>query len=261
LAIYPNYITFALMIKLNPKYKNYAIILENIPDIFEQQGRVIYDKRNKIKVIEANDGKPLCVKRYHPPRGINLFVYSWGIRKPKGLRAFTYPEMLLSKGIGTPEPMAYIEQRRYGLLRHSYLITEMSPLQHTMYEVGNAKEGEYERLAKAFGEFAAKMHNNGVLHLDFSPGNILWDVDQEGYHFELVDINRMEFRDEISLKEGCKNLCRLWGPKRFFMLLVAHYAAARGLDAVECQVVALKARRKFWKKYGKKHEIEFKLEL
>ena len=43
------------------------------------------------------------------------------------------------------------------------------------------------------GPYTAVMHEREVLHLDYSPGNILWDKDDEGYHFTVVDINRMRF--------------------------------------------------------------------
>lgn len=45
----------------------------------------------------------------------------------------------------------------------------------------------------AFAEFTARLHEAGILHLDYSPGNILYDKIGEEYHFSLVDINRMHF--------------------------------------------------------------------
>jgi hypothetical protein len=254
------------MMVVNEKYQAYAEYLAGIPERFDFEGETIYTGRNEIKVMKMPEGKLINVKRYHPPRAFNAIVYSTGLRKPKGQRAFEYPERLLSRHIETPEPLAYIEKRCLGLLRESYLITLQCPFPHTMYEMGNAEEGTYEELAAAFADYTAHMHEEGVMHRDYSPGNILWMKEEgargkdERYLFSVVDINRMFF-GQVSMEKGCRNLCRLWGPKRFFQLVVRHYAEKRGFDTDEAERIALKARSAFWKRFGKKHRIKFKLEL
>ena len=110
-------------IKINPKYSQLGSFIERIPDVFEQEGRVIYTGRNLIKVMEAPDGTLINVKRYHVPKGPNSLVYSWGIRKPKGERAFEYPMILEKKGIGTPAPIALIEERNAIGLHPSYNVS------------------------------------------------------------------------------------------------------------------------------------------
>lgn len=52
----------------------------------------------------------------------------------------------------------------------------------------------------AFAEFTARLHEAGILHLDYSPGNILYDKIGEEYHFSLVDINRMHLAKWILRK-------------------------------------------------------------
>ena len=101
------------MIKINPKYEYIRQWIEKIPDIFEKEGTTIYEGRNKIKVFTTSYGLVVNVKRYHVPTGPNKLIYSWDIRKPKGQRAFEYPEIMLEKGISTPEPIALIEQRGF----------------------------------------------------------------------------------------------------------------------------------------------------
>ena len=80
-----------MIITINPKYEGLRSFLITIPDIFDNASEVIHEGRNSIKVITTPDGLRLNIKRYHVPKGPNLFVYSWGLRKPKGLRAFEYP--------------------------------------------------------------------------------------------------------------------------------------------------------------------------
>ena len=246
---------------LNPKYAHLRDWLERLPDEFSHLGEVIYDKRNQLRVINAPDGTTVNVKRYCTPRQPNRLVYSLGIRPPKGLRAFRYPSRLLERGIDTPEPIAYIEQRHWGLLGECYFVSVQSPLGHTLYEVGNAKEGTYEALADALGRFTATMHEREVLHLDYSPGNILWDIDGQGeYHFAVVDINRMRF-GQVGMEDGCQALRRLWGPKRFIELVARSYAAARGFEPDRAVELAMQARTAFWTRYRRRHPVEFELEL
>lgn len=252
----------AFNITLADKYKDWKDFLLSIPSRMDSEGTWIYGhKRNLIKSFEAPDGTVLVVKRYHKPRWINLFVYSWGIRKPKGVRAYRYATILINHGIETPEPVAYIEHRECGFLLDSYLITLQCTYPHRLYEMGDAKPNVYEPMAKALASFAAHMHDEGILHLDFSPGNILWEKDANGeYHFSLVDINRMRFGN-ISMKAGCENFARLWGPKAFIVLLTKEYARRRGFDVDVCVDIALRARRKFWTRHLKRNNVPFKLEL
>lgn len=245
---------------INSKYQHLREWLGRLPEEFEQLGEVIYDSRNQLRVIQAPDGTLVNVKRYCEPNALNRVVYSLGIRKPKGLRAFTYPTRLLERGIDTPEPIAYIEQRRCGLLGLSYFVSIQSPLSHTMYELGDAQEGSYEDIADALGRYTATMHDREVLHLDYSPGNILWDKDEEGYHFAVVDINRMRF-GKVDIKDGCAALRRLWGPKRFVELIARSYARARGFDEDEAVRLTMQARTAFWTRFQRRHPVKFPLEL
>lgn len=249
-----------MKVLINSKYEALSPFIHSIPEIFDNTGRVIYESRNVIKVLELGSLQ-VNIKRYHPPRGINAYVYSLGIRQPKGLRAFTYPSILLSKGIDTPEPIAYIEQRHAGLLGYSYLVTVQSHYEHTMYEFGDASQGSYEEYAVQFARYTADMHDKQVMHLDYSPGNILFTQDGQGvYHFTLVDINRMHF-GVVNMDQGLSNFKRLWGPKHFFILLIREYARIRGYEIEESVRYALEVRRRFWLHYSKKHPVFFKLEL
>ena len=245
---------------INQKYEHLRVWLERLPEEFERLGDVIYDKRNQLRVIEAPDGTLVNAKRYCKTHLVNRLVYSLGIRQPKGKRAFLYPTRLLERGIDTPEPIAYIEERNCGLLGLSYFVSAQSPLKHTLYEFGDAQEGTYEEMAQELGRFTAMMHKREILHLDYSPGNILWDKDEDGYHFAIVDINRMRF-GPVPLKDGCAALRRLWGPKRFIELIARSYAQSRGYNPDEAVALTMRARTAFWVRYQRRHPVDFPLEL
>ena len=245
---------------LREKYKDLKEFVAQIPRRFEEEGRTIYQGRNLIKVFDAPHDMVVNGKRYHAPRGVNSLVYSLGIRKPKGQRAYQYPRILLQKGIDTPEPIAYIEDRKGGLITYSYLITIQSKLQHTLYEFGNASQEQWQPMVEPLASFAAKIHEQQLMHRDFSPGNVLWDIVDGTYQFSVVDINRMYF-GEVDMKQGCENFARLWGPKEFFCQLIRKYASIRGFNEDEAVDIALAARTRFWTRYQKRHEVMFQLEL
>lgn len=248
--------------RINPRYALWSDFIRQLPVSFAEEGRVLQDGRNLIKVLRAPDGSEINVKRYHRPAGLNLWVYSLGIRLPKGLRAYLYPLVLAERGIDTPEPIAYVEERHFGLLGYSYFVSVQCPYEHRCYEWGNAPAGTYEEMAKAFAAFTAKLHGRGILHRDYSPGNILWRKENDEYQFALVDINQMRF-GKVGMRAGCKNFARLWGPKRFIILMVREYARLRGFDPDQCEWLALRYRRNFWKAYRRKKrdKIKFNLEL
>lgn len=240
-----------MKIVILPKYESMRAWLEQIPATFAQEGEVIYEERNQIRRMDA-DGIAVIVKRFPTPTLFHRIVYSL-LRKPKAQRAYENALELQKRGIGTPEAVGYI-LCGHGLLKESYLVTQQSPLRHTFYDFRDGKIAGKEDLIRAFAHFAASLHNAGVLHKDLSPGNILYDKINGEWQFELVDINRMRF-GYVSPKEGCYNLCRLWGKSDFFETLSPVYAKARGIDEAQCLKWIQEERARFWKHHAHEHFV------
>lgn len=253
------------MVKIKAYNNDYCHLYDfiaEIPTVFDQSGEIIYEDRNTIRRVNAPDGSIINVKRYCKPKGINRFVYSMGIRKPKGERAFYYPALIEKMGIATPTPIAYIEERHCGILAYTWFVSVHCPYEHTMKDVVKFQERSEETLARKFGRFTAVIHKKGLIHPDYSPGNILFQItENEDYLFALVDTNRMRFGNRISIRDGIRNLRRLWGSKCFFITVVDEYVRARGAIPEEWIKYALDVRAKFWTKYGKRHNIPFEIEL
>ena len=219
--------------------------LRRVEAHFAAEGRTIYKARNEVKVIGAFN-----VKRFGVPGLLNCLVYSF-LREPKAVRAYRHALRLIELGIPTPVPAGYVLHKRRGLLRESYLVTAQSPLGRTMYEFGHVPQREDRREAlRAFGRFTARLHEKGVLHLDYSPGNILFDRKEEGdYAFALVDVNRLRFSSEpVSLEEGCRNMCRLWGDEEALREIALAYAEARRADPEMVYERLRRAHDAFWRK-------------
>ncbi len=236
----------AVKITLNPAYEGLRSFVEELPQRFAHEGRVIYDARNQIRAIEYN-GLIINAKRYCVPRPFNRLVYSF-LRQPKAVRAYQNALRLQQMGIATPTPIAYILCGRR-LLGESYLVTVQSALPRNFYEFRHHPLQGYEPIVRQFARFTADIHQKGVLHLDYSPGNILFDVDADGQaQFLLVDINRMRFQKQpIAQKAACKNFCRLWGNQDFFELLADEYATARSWDKATIRKLIIHYWKQFWR--------------
>ena len=57
-----------MKIVTDPKYDAWREWLEQLPATFLEQGKVIYDARNQIRIMNGCDGSEVCVKRFHAPR-------------------------------------------------------------------------------------------------------------------------------------------------------------------------------------------------
>lgn len=244
----------------NEKYGNLRDEVLSIVDNFENVGTVIYRGHNLIKTARIGDLE-INIKRYRVPHVFNRVVYSF-IRRPKGLRAFTYPDRLLRAGIETPEPIAYVEERIGGLIGYSYLVTVQMAYTRDFYEFGDKDmTGPADvAIVRALARYAARMHKAGILHRDFSPGNIIFDTDLHTGKpkFAVVDINRMSF-GPVSATRGIRNLARLWGQPLMFDIMAEEYARARGADPAEMARLLHAERRRVWTRYSRRHKVKFNL--
>ena len=104
---------------------------------------------------------------------------------------------------------------------------------------------ERGELVRSFAHFAARLHEDGFLHRDFSSSNILFDKVNGRFHFALIDTNSMRTGRPVSVERGCASLGQLTGDDTFFSALAREYAAARGADRRRCEEWISQARRAF----------------
>ena len=247
-----------MKIVIHPQYEYLTDFIHRLPTFFEKEGTTIYDGRNRIKVFQV-DGLLLNVKRFRKPILINRLIYSL-LRAPKAKRSYEYALRLREKGIDTPEPIAYILCEEKGLLSWSYFISfQMPETYHTLYEAGQGPIEENSELFRALGTYTAHLHQKGIYHKDYSPGNILYHQEPDGIHFSLIDINRMSF-GKVSLTQGCANFARIWGGEQAFHILAESYAKTLGAETALCQKWIFHYRQRFWKHYARKHSIPFNMD-
>jgi serine/threonine protein kinase len=239
---------------IHPDYAFYSDFIERLPDIFHSEGKTIYKSRNEIKVFEVN-GVEINVKQYKVPIFINRIMSTF-FRPTKAHRAYTYAFELLAKGFDTPQPIAYIHFTKAGLIHQCYFISLQSPYPRNMYEFGKGPLTGRESVIRGLAHYAARLHDAGIYHKDFSPGNILFQLTDDEVKFLLVDINRMQF-GSVSIEKGCANFARLWGSQEMFRLIAKEYAVARNAGIDECIRWVFAYRKRFWKRFALKYEIPY----
>jgi serine/threonine protein kinase len=196
-----------------------------IPDVFHNRGVTLFKQRNEIKLLKHEDLE-FVVKSFKKPHLINQFIYTT-FRASKAKRAYWHAIYLQALDIPTPPPVAYFEIKKFGLLKKSYFISAKSRFNREIRELSVSPDlSEAFQILKDFARFTAEVHEKGVFHKDYTPGNILFGKVGDHYEFELVDLNRMKFCN-VKLKAGCKNLRRLCFNEEQYRFFVSEYVTAR----------------------------------
>lgn len=181
-------------------------------------------QRNKIKLFEL-EGKTINIKSFKIPHLINKIAYKY-FRKSKARRSFEYATTLLEKGIGTPEPIAFLENYDFIGLKDSYYVSEHLECELTYRELVEIPDfPDHESILRQFTRFSFDLHEKGIEFLDHSPGNTLIKKNAEGnYDFFLVDLNRMNFHESMDFDSRMKNLSHLTPKKEMIALMSNEYS-------------------------------------
>lgn len=100
--------------QISPAYSYLNDFVSAIPDNFAFMGKEVHTGRNEIRQVNIR-GLVVVIKYFKKITWANRLIYST-IRKSKAQRAFENSIRLQTKGINTPEPIAYIDVYRKGLL-------------------------------------------------------------------------------------------------------------------------------------------------
>lgn len=208
--------------------------VQAMPSLFKYgRGTLVKDGRNVLRVISYH-GQDYFIKSFATPNLFNRFVYGT-FRKGKAQRSYEYAVWLRSHGIGSPEPVAWQQERTLFLFGGSFYVSRPSACPFTVADLleteGSPRRysGDDTPVLQAIACTAARLHDLGCIHADFSRGNILFSApDATGkVETELVDLNRLRFRP-ISLEEGLANLReRLPFSPRQWEILCETYVAVR----------------------------------
>jgi Lipopolysaccharide kinase (Kdo/WaaP) family len=242
-------------------FKDRKAQIAQIVEQFTTTGTLfVKGRRNTIKTfalgqITAN------VKAFRIPGFVNTVAYRF-FRKSKARRSFEYASLLLEKGIGTPQPIAYFENYSPLGLKDSYYVSEHLVPNLTFRElVEQPNWPGHENILRQFTQFCYLLHQKGVEFKDHSPGNtLIIDKGNGTYAFFLVDLNRMAFHD-MDFEARMENLKRLTPKEEMVRVMSNEYAKLYG--RAEDEVFNLlwgktsEFQRKFWRKKAIKKKLKF----
>ncbi len=249
-------------ILINSKYRYLEDFIRSIPDNWEIIGKTIYKKRNEIKVVNL-PSLDVNVKAYQIPHLVNKFAYAH-LRPSKAKRTYYYAHKLQNMSVETPEPIAYINCYKNGLLERSFFVSiQLSDYPITIRSVINQNIQNKELLLRQFTRFTyfSLLRNglrNGVNHLDYSRGNIL--IDNKGYmhQFSIVDINRMNF-EKMGLRKGLKMFSKLWAGEKELEIIAEEYAKITNQNSQKITDLLIYLDRKHKKKVKLRKVYKWKL--
>lgn len=207
---------------IHPDYQHLRSQILDIPRRFPHEGTLVYQARNTLKAITI-DGITLNVKSYRPPHLINRVAYAY-LRSTKAERSYRYALLLLSRGIPTPQPVAYIIQRDTLGVTHSYYITLQLTNVFEFRDLRRLNPPDLNPILIAFTRFTHHLHQLGIHFIDHSPGNTLIRRETDGtYTFYLVDLNRLRLHHLTPL-QGLRNFRLLNATAPMIRIIATEYA-------------------------------------
>lgn len=249
--------------KINPIFENNATsILENI-ETFSTSGTLFGNgDRNKIKLFSLNE-QTINIKSFKIPNIINKIAYKY-FRKSKAKRSFEFATILLEKNIGTPTPIAFLENFSFIGLKDSYYVSQHLVTELTYRELVEIPDyPDYENILRQFTKFTFDLHEKGVDFLDHSPGNTLIKKKEANqYDFFLVDLNRMNFHENMNFEQRMSNFRRLTPKKEMIAVMSNEYAKCY-TDKSEAEIFEQMWRdtTQFQEEFAKKKRLKKKLKF
>ena len=237
--------------KYKIKDKHYTDFIKKIREYFNRSTNCLYTGRNQLKVLTYLD-EEIVVKSFKIPHFINKIAYTF-LRDSKAERSYSNSLKILEF---VPKPIGYAEFKRYGLIYDSYFLCEKYEYDFTIREP--LKQEDFQNKAVIFQQFALftyKLHNEGVVHLDYSPGNILIkEVAPLKFEFKIVDVNRMIFKQMNNI-ERIENFSKLWANHEDLKIIIQAYASLIDMPEDEAVRTVLNASQKHKNKKNFKKKL------
>ena len=247
---------------IHPEFLHQAEEINQIIENFNTGGQMFVDgTRNKINLFDLGN-LTVNVKSFKVPNFINKLVYRT-FRKSKARRSYEFANILLEKGIGTPQPIAYFEHFTAFTLQDSYYISAQMETELTFRQLIEIPDyPDHENILRQFTRFTFELHEKGVEFLDNTPGNtLIKKIGEEQYAFFLVDLNRMKFHNNMSFAQRIENMAKLTPETRLITVMSDEYAKLYNKSYDEVLGLMVKRTQYFSNRFHRKRAIKRKLGL
>jgi len=210
--------------EINTNSGNLKKFLLDIKKYFKNSDDIIHKARNEIKIVKYN-GKKFAVKSFKKPSLLKSIYYTKTVSKAN--RSYKYSLIL---GNLTTNPIGYIEFFKKNRLSESFFVSEYFDYNWTIRDVLKDKFfSDKQNILKEFAKFTSQLHNKNILHLDYSPGNILIKKENNLYQFKVIDINRMKFK-KLLIDDRLKNFSMLWASDDDMKVIIDEYARINNIN-------------------------------
>ena len=159
----------------------------------------------------------IYVKHYLVPDYRAMFR-QW-FRRGKGRNEGKRSQILAQIGVPTIQPIALGEQRKRNFLFENYLITWEIPgtipldeflENHLALQPEPLRSQIRQRLATSLAILTARLHNAGMTHIDFHPGNILVSLNHEQMPLlTMIDLDALRMNSRLTWPKAQQNLALL----------------------------------------------------
>lgn len=220
-----------MKLHVHPDYKYLTPLLRGIPNGEYKCEKVFCNERNIVELTTFL-GRKYVIKRYKRPTLFNCLMYTF-FRKSKARRAYDYALLLMERGINTPFPVAYIEEKKWGIFCTGYFVSEYLPYSTLRdLKVADLSVEEHKKLVQDIISYTIELNDKKVLPLDFNPGNIFCyrkDNDRH-WRFALTDVNRMQFGKMVGFNDTMRAFAQFGITTDKIYKVMVEYSLQKNID-------------------------------
>ena len=160
--------------------------------------------------------KSVCIKEYRYPSFLKRFLRSF-ISSP-ARKAWFASHGLLSLNFLTPRPIALFEEKGFGILKKSFIIMEdisaCLPCNQYIskrfnYPLDRITAGKKRSFVSSLAKSFKQLHDLSIYHGDLKESNVMVGELPGTWELFYIDLDRVYFNKNITLKKKIKNLSQL----------------------------------------------------
>jgi hypothetical protein len=191
---------------------------------------VLFAGRNRTVRWVLPSGERLVVKSFGRSSPLREWGETWG-RGGKARRTWMAARYLYGKGVGTPEPVAFIERCTGGRRVESYFVSvDASPLVCFRDELirlfrENPSCGPLMDLLQKVADAVRGLHDAGFIHNDLGNQNIVFPAGGSNGRVLFLDLNRGRIRRPVSTCQRARDLSRIHLPSDLLRVFLEMYFA------------------------------------
>lgn len=193
---------------LNPQYEKLDV-REIVNKMKSCSGNVIKDSKSSfVSSCEIDDAGNVILKIYRQKKIINYVKDIF--RKSRGFKAWRGSWALINRCIDTPLPVIAGEERVWGIVKRSFIITKyIDHGENLTLFTRDISDGLKQLIKAEISSYIKKIHDRGIYPLDMKGSNIVVSKNERGTNVFLIDLDHIKIKREVSVKEKLRNIMQI----------------------------------------------------